>query len=264
MFFGAGCDTAVESPVATAERARVSGSGTCLPLLRILTDAYKGDDVEFAYLPGLHSGGGIRGVENGDLELGAVSRELTVDEAQLGLEFVQVSDDGLAIAVHPSVEIDGLTTEQVRSIYSGVYDNWSELGGNDLPIVILDRSEDESAKIILREYVLGDMEISEKAINLYYEPDMVSGLQSTPGAIGYFSLGLGISEEIPVRFVSLDGVSPSLAHIKDGSYPVIRPLGIVYGNPVSSELEGFIRWIQGDEAARVMEQNGFSPVLSDK
>ncbi len=258
----AGCasgpDTAVEHK--PGEPVRVSGSGTCLPLLRILTDAYSDEAIEFVYLPGLHSGGGIKGVANGDLEIGAVSRELTADEEQLGLHYTVLSRDGLVIATHPSVPLDGLTTQQVKDIYQGKYANWSQLGGPDLPITILDRNEDESAKIILRQYVLGpDLKITPKAVNLYYEPDMIEGLQSTVGAIGYFSLGYGLSQDVPVRMLKLDGVEPSVANIENGTYRVIRPLGVVTAKNAGEEIDRFLEWATSAKAVELMKSKGFAP-----
>jgi len=235
-------------------------------LLRILTERYSKDhhEIEFVYLPGLHSGGGIRGVSNEDLEIGAVSRELTDEEAELGLEYVKLSDDGLVIAVHPSVEIDNITSGQLRGVYRGEYDNWAQLGGNDLPLTILDRNEDESAKIILRQYVLGpDLEISAKAVNLFYEPDMVEGLEQTPGAVGYFSLGFGLSEEVPVHYLTLDGVEASVDTIEDLSYKMVRPLGIVAKQPLAPEIEAFLTWARSEEAAVLMREKGFAPALPD-
>lgn len=246
------------------QRIRVSGSGTALPLIRILTDAYEPDEVEFVYLPGLHSGGGIKGVANGDLEIGSVSRELTAEERALDLEYVQLSDDGLVVATHPSVTIGGLTTEQIRGIYRGDYENWSELGGPDLDIVVLDRNEDESAKIILREFVLGpDLEITDLAVNLFYEPDMIDGLEKTEGAIGYFSLGYGLSEEIPVNYLDLDGVEPTVANIESGDYKMVRPLGMVVARPVSAPIADFLEWVDSDEAIALMMEQGFAQPAAD-
>ncbi len=250
----------VEDPGDSVVRLRISGSGTALPLLQVLTEAYDGEDVEFVYLPGLHSGGGIRGVANGDLEIGCVSRELSTEEADIGLDYTKLSDDGLVVAVHPSVTIDHLTSEQVRGIYSGVYDNWSDLGGPDLDIVVLDRNEDESAKIILREYLLGDdLVVTSQAVNLFYESDMVDGVRQTPGAIGYFSLGYGISEKIPVTYVALDGVSPGVGTIESGDYPMIRPLGVVCDQGADEEARLFLDWATGDEARTIMVAQGFAP-----
>ncbi len=259
----AGCvEQSTQSTSDSTHRLRVSGSGTALPLIRILTDGFGSDEVEFVYLPGLHSGGGIKGVANGDLEIGSVSRELAPDEAALELEYVKLADDGLVLATHPGVNIDGLTTEQVRGIYRGEYNNWSELGGPDLTIVILDRNEDESAKIILRQYVLGsDLEVTDKAVNLFYEPDMVDGLQKTEGAIGYFSLGYGLSEEIPVNYLELDGVEASLENIESGAYKMVRPLGFVVARPVGDPIADFVEWAGSPEARELMTQAGFAPPL---
>ncbi len=242
------------------EQIRVSGSGTCLPLLRLLSESDAGGPSEFVYLPGLHSGGGIKGVANGDLEIGAVSRALTPEEEKLGLRYTLLSRDGLVIAVHPSVPIKGLTSQQVRDIYAGMYSNWTELGGPDLPITILDRNEDESAKIVLREHVLGkDLEITPKAVNLYYEPDMIEGLQSTVGAIGYFSLGYGISQEIPVTMLELDGVAPTVANIENGTYTVIRPLGVVTAADAGEHVNEFLTQATSAEAVELIKNRGFAP-----
>jgi phosphate transport system substrate-binding protein len=229
--------------------------------VRILTSEYVGtdDELEFVYLPGLHSGGGIRGVANGDLEIGAVSRLLTEEEAALGLEYTHLSDDGLVVAVHPTVTIDGLTSQQVRDIYEGKHENWTELGGPDLPIVILDRNEDESAKIILREYVLGpDLDVTPSAVNLFYEPDMVEGLRDTPGAIGYFSLGYGLSADVAVNYLELDGVEASVENINNGTYPVIRPLGVVTTADPGQEIDEFLEWALSPDAVELIESKGFA------
>lgn len=252
------------TPSGRIERLRVSGSGTCLPLLRLLTDRYarksEGEGVSFVYLPGLHSGGGIKGVVAGDLEVGAVSRELTKDERQLQLKYVLLSNDGLAIAVHPSVGVRGVTTRQVRDIYAGKYANWKELGGADLPITVLDRNEDESAKIILRKFVLGsDLRVTGRAVDLYYESDMIEGLQTTPGAIGYFSLGYGLSQRVSVDYLTLDGVAPTVANVESGTYKVVRPLGVVAGATASAGVDRFLTWASGPEAATLMERAGFAP-----
>lgn len=238
--------------------ARISGSGTCTPLLRLLTDTYDGTGVEWRYLPGLHSGGGITGCAKGELDIGAVSRPLSAEEEALGLTYTPISTDGVVIAVHPSVTIRGLSTEQVRGIYAGDYSNWQELGGPDLPITVLDRNEDESAKIVMRQYVLGDVAISPKAVGLYYEVDMVQGVESTVGAIGYFSLGHAVSNDIPVTLLELDGVAPTVENIRNGSYRVVRPLGVVTPPDAGPEIDAFLEWATSDTAAALIESNGFA------
>lgn len=264
--FVSGCGAkGVTQGVGPSTRVRISGSGTALPLLRILTRAYEDKSISFVYLPGLHSGGGIKGVANGDLEMGATSRDLDTTETALGLQYTVLSQDGLVIAVNPSVSVNGLTSQQVRDIYSGKITNWKQVGGPDLRIHVLDRNEDESAKIILRKYVLGKLgtpeetKVTGSAIKLYYEPDMVEALTSTQGSIGYFSLGYGLSENIPVKMLELDGVAPTVENVANGSYKVIRPLGMVVGNRADRKVTEFVKWATGPEAAAIMKEHGYAP-----
>jgi phosphate transport system substrate-binding protein len=260
-----GCDSArpaATTPVAPVTRLRVSGSGTALPLLRILASAQPNKSVQLVFLPGLHSGGGITGVNEGSLDLGAVSRPLT-DKEKTGLELTWLSDDGLILAVNPSVGqlgVKGLTTQQVRDIYSGKITDWSQVGAKSkMPIVVLDRHEDESAKIILRQYVLGKGKTTPKSLPLYYESDMVDAVQSTPGAIGYFSLGYAISQNVKAERLKLDGIEPTLANVMNGTYKVVRPLGVVVRRSAPATVTHFVEWATSDEARKIMTDKGYAP-----
>lgn len=264
----AGCNgsPAVPGGQDSLTRLRVSGSGTCLPLLRILAAEQPDSHVRLVFLPGLHSGGGIKGATQGSLDIGAVSRNLTDSERAAGLKVTWLSKDGLVVAVNQSVGnigIKALTTAQVKDIYAGKYKNWKELGADkDLGIVVLDRHEDESAKIIMRTYVFGsqdEFKVDPRSVNLYYESDMVDALQTTTGAIGYFSLGYALSQGVPVKLLALDGVEPTVENVQSGEYKIVRPLGVVTKTDAPKAVEDFISWATGPEARRIMTQKGYVP-----
>lgn len=237
----------------------ISGSSACNPLLNILTDAAPIADVEWRYLSSPGSGSAIKGAVNGDLAMGTVSRLLTSEEEGLGLIYTHLSDDAIVFALHPSVGLTDLTTEQVRDIYRGVYTNWSELGGPDLPIVVLDRHEDEPAKMVMRRFVFGDdLVVGDRVAALYTEADIVHGVESTVGSIGYFSLGYGISNGIDVDYPALDGVKPSVATVRDGTYLVTRPLGIVTPGVPDPAVAAFLEWARSDEARDLVESEGYA------
>lgn len=258
-FAVAGCGSGEEREPAAALRARVSGSNVTLPLVRLLAHEYPDRSVEFEFLPGLHTAGGVQGVAGGELDIGLVSRELTDEERALGLRYVLLSNDALVVAVHPTVGVKTLTSEQVRGIYSGRYRSWQELGGPDLPIVVLDRNEDESAKIALRAHVLGhSLEVTSAAAVLSHEPDMIAAVASTPGAIGYFSLGAAVSQNVAVDLIALDGVAPTVENVKSGRYRAVRPLGVVTRPDSAPAIERFLEWAVGPEGRAVMERNGYA------
>jgi phosphate transport system substrate-binding protein len=264
----AGCRSSAETPSPSqgVTRLRVSGSGTCLPLLRLLAAEQPDRSTRLIFLPGLHSKGGIKGVMQGSLDIGAVSRDLTADEKSPDVRVTWLSRDGLVVAVNPSVGrlgVAGLTYQQVRDIYTGKYTDWKQLGATEsLPIVVLDRHEDESAKIVMRQYVFGpkeQMKITPQSVNLYYESDMVDALQTTTGAIGYFSLGYAISQDVPVTLLKLNGVEASVATVESGAYEIVRPLGILTKTDAPAAVQDFVKWATGPDARRLMLKEGYAP-----
>ncbi|HEX9093814.1 MAG TPA: substrate-binding domain-containing protein [Coriobacteriia bacterium] len=263
---GCGGSSAVTGPAAEVTRLRVSGSGTCLPLLRILASGQPDEQVRLIFLPGLHSKGGIKGVMQGTLDIGAVSRDLTREERSPDFKVTWLSNDGIVVAVNQSVGrlgIAGITQQQVRDIYTGKITDWEQLGATKkLPIVVLDRHEDESAKIIMRKYVFGGpdkLKVTKDSVNLYYESDMVDALRTTTGAIGYFSLGYAISQNVPVTLLKLDGVDPSVENVASGAYKVVRPLGIVTKADAPKAVQSFVTWATGPEARQIMIKKGYVP-----
>jgi phosphate transport system substrate-binding protein len=96
-------------------------------------------------------------------------------------------------------------------------------------------------------------------VNLYYESDMVDALQTTSGAVGYFSLGYALSQNVRVTLLALDGVEPTVANIESGKYTVVRPLGVVTRSTAPAPVRKFIEWITSDEARAIMVSQGYAP-----
>ncbi|HZL04342.1 MAG TPA: substrate-binding domain-containing protein [Coriobacteriia bacterium] len=256
-----GC-SAVEGlapPLGGSSRIVVIGSRTCIPLKDILEEGY-GDAAEFAYLPSVYSGGGIEGVVDGDADIGFVARTLTDEEQELGLRYELLSWDALVFAVHPSVTIDGLTTEQIRGIYSGEITNWQDVGGPDIPMTVFDRAEGGTTKVIVRRFVLGEeLEISLRVTEVAQETDMVDQIRGTRGAIGFVSLGWVTARDVPVRTLALDGIVPGVVKTLKGAYPLARPLGVVASPDAPPCVEQFLEWATGDEAAALIATRGYAP-----
>lgn len=260
--FATGCGeelvTVTETNTDTPVTISLAGSGTAQPLIELLADAYHeaNPEVTFEFRPQMHSGGGIRGADAGMFDIGIVSRPPNDEEAALDLRYVVVSTDGLTIATHGSdVGVDSLTSDEVRQVYSGAVTNWAQLGGADREIVVLDRNEDESAKIALREFVLGPIEeftVSPRAASLNQESDMVDGLVNTRGTIGYLSLGYTLLEALPIRLVTLDGVEPTPANVANGTYKMVRDLGVVVKPQPGEVVQAFVDYLTSEEAHTVM------------
>ena len=82
-------------------------------------------------------------------------------------------------------------------------------------------------------------------------------LQSVAGnksAIGYISLG-ALSNE--VKALAVDGVSPSVDTVNDGSYALARPFNVATCGQISDAAQDFLNYIMSDEGQQVISDNKY-------
>ena len=141
----------------------VSGAGGAARVLNYLAEQYsaKYSDLDFQFLPGSGSGGGVKGVVEGTLDLGTMSRLPKNSEFETGISHIAFAYDPVVIAASSDVVIEGLTSEQVKDIFLGNITNWADVGGPDLLITVLVREEDDSNTKIIRNGIVGDTDFAQ-------------------------------------------------------------------------------------------------------
>ncbi|KOP26241.1 phosphate ABC transporter substrate-binding protein [Hapalosiphon sp. MRB220] len=228
------------------QEIKISGYSSVYPALKVLASAYeaKNPNTKVSILTPTKSEVSIASVKNGLLDIGTLSRELKPEEKEGKLEYYLLAKDALLVATHPSVSnILNVSTEQLKGIYTGKIKNWKELGGSDAKIVILDRSEKEPAKNLLRKYYLGeDLKISSEAIVLRNESEVITAIENTPYSIGAFSLAYAISNNLSVNRLSLNGVEPSIKNIKNNKYKMVRLIGIMSKKSPKKSVQEFVNF----------------------
>ncbi|BAZ66174.1 MAG: substrate-binding domain-containing protein [Pelatocladus maniniholoensis HA4357-MV3] len=228
------------------QEIKISGYSSVYPALKVLASAYeaKNPTTTISILTPTKSEATISGVKDGLLDIGTLSRELKIEEKEGKIEYYLLAKDALLIATHPSVtDIMNLTTEQLKGIYSGKIKNWKELGGFDAKIVVLDRTENEPAKYLLRKYYLGqDLKVSSEAIVLRNEDEVIAAIQNIPYSIGAFSFAYAISNNLPVNRLSLNGVEPSIKNIKNNKYQMLRQIGITIKKLPAKPVQEFVNF----------------------
>lgn len=156
-------------------------------------------------------------------------------------------------------DVDGLTTRQLKRAFSGRVQSWRELGGRDVPLVVLVRDEDESVTQLLRSELFGEnFRFSRDATVLSSADDMNEALERTPGAIGFTSFGSFRSEGKRLSTLAVAGESPSVESIENGRYPYVRKLGIVY-RP-AERVTALERFLESPAAAGRLRRLGYAPV----
>jgi phosphate transport system substrate-binding protein len=234
-----------------------------MPLVQELSKAYEArhGGGAFQFDAGTNSGGAIRGVVDGTLDVAVVNRPLKEEEATQGVKYHPFAKDAIVFAVHAPDGATRLSTNQVRSIYAGTVSDWSALGGRPGPIVVLDRDEDESARKLVLVPLLGGQPVKARTTVLAKASEMTDALQATPNAIGYSSLGLlRLRGTENVQTVALDGVEANIGSIQDSSYPWHLTFGLVVKADGSPELARFVQFVNSPEARPVLERFGYASV----
>ncbi|MEA4815564.1 MAG: phosphate ABC transporter substrate-binding protein [Lachnospiraceae bacterium] len=231
------------------------GSTSMEKVIGALGEAFtlENPDVNFTYNP-TGSGSGITAVAEGRCDIGLSSRALKDEEKANGLTETVLAYDGIAIIVNPENTVSSLSLEEIAKIYTGEITNWKDLGGNDSEIVIIGREAGSGTRDGF-ESITDTEDMCKYRQELTSTGDVITTVSQNANAIGYASLA---SVNDKVKALSVDGVSPSEATVKDGSYTVQRPFMLVTkeGSELSEAAEAFFKYATSASASEIISKAG--------
>lgn len=106
----------------------VAGSSSVTPVMEKLAEAYKAvNDKAEIEIQESDSTTGMTATADGTCDIGMASRELEESEVDAGLESTAIAMDGIAVIVNTNNTLSDITTDQVKSIFTGELTDWSEL-----------------------------------------------------------------------------------------------------------------------------------------
>lgn len=206
------------------------------------------------------SSAGIEAVLNGTADIGNSSRYLKDAEKEKGLTENIVAIDAIVIVTDIQNKVDNLTTQQLIDIYKGKIRNWKEVGGEDLPIVVIGRESGSGTRSAFEE-ILNIEEQCQYANEINETGPIIAKVQSIPGAIGYVSLDV-IDET--VKPLSIDGVQASEETIQNGQYSLQRPFVMATRGAISQQNENIqhlFQFIQSEDGQKIIRAVGLVPVV---
>ena len=211
----------------------------------------------FTYNP-TGSGSGIQAVSEGRCDIGLSSRALKDDEKASGLKETIVALDGIAIIVNPQNPVKDLSLEQIAKIYTGEITNWKDVGGNDAEIVLIGREAGSGTRDGF-ESITDTKDACQYRQELTSTGDVITTVSQNPNAIGYASLA-AIKDS--VKALTVNGVAPTEATVKDGTYLVQRPFVLVTkaGVALSETAQKFFDFATSADAASIISAAGAVPV----
>ena len=211
----------------------------------------------FTYNP-TGSGSGIQAVSEGRCDIGLSSRALKDDEKASGLKETIVALDGIAIIVNPQNPVKDLSLEQIAKNYNGEITNWKDVGGEDAEIVLIGREAGSGTRDGF-ESITETKDACQYRQELTSTGDVITTVSQNPNAIGYASLA-AIKDS--VKALTVNGVAPTEATVKDGTYLVQRPFVLVTkeGAALSETAQKFFDFATSADAASIISAAGAVPV----
>ena len=198
---------------------------------------------------------GLQALRQGVCDIASCSRALTPQEVA-GIDSRLVALDAIAVAVHPSNPVADLPMRTLRDIYAGKITDWSQLGGEKMPIVVVGREAGSGTRSAFESAVglitpaLHSQEHSETGM-------LRTAVSAAPGAIGYLSFDY---IDASVKQLSVDGVFPCEETVRSGNYPISRGFWLCTRIGESrSEVMDFLDYATGAAGRRVIRSLGMLP-----
>lgn len=242
----------------------VTGSSTVAPLVAEMARRYESRNPDTRI--DVQTGGSSRGISDalrGVVSMGMVSRKLKPKEN--ALHVVTIARDGIAIIVHADNPVKELKPENVKAIYTGGVENWQQLGGKDLSIVVVNKAAGRSTLELFLHYLKMKLKEVNADIIIGDNQQGIKTVSGNPNAIGYVSIGAAlqaIKEGVPIKALPMEGVKATLENVENGSFPLNRPLNVVTKEKPVGKVNDFIKFIIMPEQADLIRSLSFVPITT--
>lgn len=257
---------ATEAPAAEEAASTLSGSVTLAGSTSMEKFSNALAEAFMAANPGvtvsaefIGSSAGVEALLAGSADIGNSSRALKDSEKESGAVENIVAIDGIAVVVDPANTVKDLTKANLIDIYTGKVTNWSDLGGEDMPIVVVGRESGSGTRGAFEEL----LEIEDQcayANELDSTGAVMAKVASTPGAVGYVSLDV---IDDTVIAVALEGVEATAENIKAGNYFLSRPFVMATKGEVAEQsdaVQALFSYLASDEGKALVESVGLITV----
>ena len=251
--------TASSAAVTLSGTVNTNGSTSMEDVMGSLIEGFKeiqpGITVNYT---GSGSGAGITGAQEGTCDIGLASRDLK--DTETGVKQITVAKDGIAIIVNPANPLSDLTIDQIAQLFNGEITNWSEIGGNDAPVVAIGREAGSGTRDGF-ESITGTEDLCVYQNELTSTGEVIANVASNPDAIGYASLS-AVEGDATIKALTVGGVAASEETVLDGSYVIQRNFNFIVsdGTELSAAAQAFVDWATSTEASELIAGAGAVPV----
>ncbi|MBS9334436.1 phosphate ABC transporter substrate-binding protein PstS family protein [Fructobacillus sp. M1-13] len=164
------------------------------------------------------SGTGLSQIAQGAVSLG--NSDLYAEEKK-GIKSKDLVDHRVAVVgimpiINKSAGVSDLTLQQLTDIFTGKIQNWKEVGGQDQPIVLVNRAAGSGTRAAFEKWAMKGA--SSKEAQEQDSSGMVKSIvKSTPGAISYVAFAYKSND---VTMAKVNGIQPTNENVENGTYPI--------------------------------------------
>ncbi|MFZ5651888.1 MAG: phosphate ABC transporter substrate-binding protein [Bacillota bacterium] len=239
----AGCGKNVDDKENKKTVLRIAGSTSMIPVSEKLARAYE------KLRPGIRihiEGGdstlGIKGAASKIVDIGSVSRPLTAEESRM-LKSYKITEDSISVIVNEKNPVNALTIDEIREVFSGGINNWSQVGGFNKPITLIGREHGSGTYRVFEDIVMNNTPANGKALVMTSTGAVLGTVAGDFNAIGYVSSNY-----------HAEGVRKLEIHTgNDKSLALKRPLLYVTPATAGELAADYIDFCAGDQGRQIID-----------
>ncbi|MEI5992980.1 phosphate ABC transporter substrate-binding protein PstS [Candidatus Enterococcus mansonii] len=240
------------------------GSSALQPLVETAAEEYQNQHPgRFINVQGGGSGTGLSQVQSGAVDIG--NSDLFAEEKK-GIDASKLTDHKVAVVgitpiVNKNIGISDISLENLRKIFLGEIKNWKDVGGKDIPIVLLNRAAGSGTRATFERWVL-DGKTAIQAQEQDSSGMVRSIVADTPGAISYTAFSYVNNE---VSTLSIDGVKPTDKNVTINKWTIWSYEHMyTFGTPKQLTEEFLAFMLSEDVQEKIIGQLGYIPVSKMK
>lgn len=203
----------------SGESITAVGSSALQPLVEAAGEQYQTEHLGvFINVQGGGSGTGLSQIQQGAVDIG--NSDLFAEE-KAGIKAKALVDHkvavvGIAPIVNPNVGVKNVSMAQLQKIFLGEITNWQQLGGKNVPIVLVNRAQGSGTRATFEKWVMqGKQPMAAQEQDSTGMVRQIVG--STPGAISYVAFSY---IDKTVQGLSVDGVAPTDANVTTNQWRI--------------------------------------------
>lgn len=241
----------------------ITGSTALAPLVKYAAEDFMAQHPDVAVrVTGGGSYGGFYQVLSGAADIGISSIPLSEELRGEGLVEHTFAVAPIVFIAHPGVGKDNLTREEIKKVLTGEITNWNEIGGEDLPVILVHRQRSSGIRYLIERQILTDGGFGPHAVTQDSCGSLRQVVATTPGAIGYTTM---FYADNSVKVLNYESIPCEPGCVECEAYSLIAD-GVLLTNGKPSKLtKQFIDYITGEHFFSSKYENmGFYKVGFEK